>query len=515
MTHQSPSQIRARDWHILLVDNDSEDVTVRTWPASLRDAGYRHVEVAVGAEAVQLARKRFKRGEIDLLVTDIRLKDNDDERDRSGLVLAEELSKLIPVIVVTAHSTAQYARDALEPHTALAYVEKNNGVGALIQAVEQAPRRYREHVSGNPPYQDRIFRRMTLTCVFGQPIGIHCDDVATRTDECLFGEDGWLASTTAIPGASWHAECKRSGVELFRRVFGHREVAECYRKLQGAEGDRPENVHLRFDGPIACLKIPVEYCCEPNSVRDNFVVAKHPLARSVLNLEPARSAISPEFLNELKAQNRPLRILLIASDTLPDIPAVDTEVTKVGQLLRREFANQGLRVVVDVLGTNRAALETVEEAVRTGRYDIVHYAGHSGFDKTRPDRSGVVLWRRPNRQGGRVFVQVSQLNAWLSDSSVRFVYLSSCESAQSGVPSQLWDNDFLGISSGVLSAGVPAVLGLRWPLYDRSGMKLALAFYQELTKTGQLDLALWRARRTIRELANYDSTWMSPVLIVQ
>ncbi len=77
------------------------------------------------------------------------------------------------------------------------------------------------------------------------------------------------------------------------------------------------------------------------------------------------------------------------------------------------------------------------------------------------------------------------------------------------------DDDFLGVAEGIINAGVPSVLGYRWPVSDEGAMLLATAFYESLVKQGHLDTALLDARREVAMLDRDDITWLSPILIMQ
>jgi hypothetical protein len=49
--------------------------------------------------------------------------------------------------------------------------------------------------------------------------------------------------------------------------------------------------------------------------------------------------------------------------------------------------------------------------------------------------------------------------------------LSCCVGASQSGLEKLQDYDFLGITDGLLQAGVPSILGYRWPIVDVGGEK--------------------------------------------
>ncbi|MCP4529548.1 MAG: CHAT domain-containing protein [Aestuariibacter sp.] len=92
--------------------------------------------------------------------------------------------------------------------------------------------------------------------------------------------------------------------------------------------------------------------------------------------------------------------------------------------------------------------------------------------------------------------------------------MSSCYGTASGDDAALLDDDFLGLADAVVQAGVPSVLGFRWPVSDDGARKLALAFYRSLLEQGSPEIALWSARCEL-SIDRNDTTWLSPILIHQ
>lgn len=89
------------------------------------------------------ARRRLESGKIDLAILDIRLEDDDDERDVSGFILAREVARTVPKIILTGFPSFEAAREALRPHldglpAAVDFVAKSEGPAALLRAVRNA-----------------------------------------------------------------------------------------------------------------------------------------------------------------------------------------------------------------------------------------------------------------------------------------------------------------------------------------------------------------------------------------
>jgi CheY-like chemotaxis protein len=123
--------------YILFADNDPDFLQTRC--EYLEQAGH-HIVTARGPTE---ARGILSRGNIDLAILDIRLEDDDDEKDASGLILAREVAFSVPKIILTGFPSVEAARialgsrlDGLPP--AVDFIDKREGPGALIKAIENA-----------------------------------------------------------------------------------------------------------------------------------------------------------------------------------------------------------------------------------------------------------------------------------------------------------------------------------------------------------------------------------------
>lgn len=123
---------------ILFADNDPD--FLRTRSEFLEQEGYLVVPAADPTEA----RRKLEVGGIDLAILDIRLVDDDDEKDVSGLTLAKEVARTVPKIILTGFPSYEYVREALRPQldglpAAVGFVAKQEGTEALLDAIGRAP----------------------------------------------------------------------------------------------------------------------------------------------------------------------------------------------------------------------------------------------------------------------------------------------------------------------------------------------------------------------------------------
>ncbi len=120
---------------ILFADNDPDFLATRR--EFLERAGYTVIPASNPTEA----RQKLEIGGIDLAILDIRLENDDDERDTSGLMLAKRVARAIPKIILTDFPTFDYVREALRPQldglpVAVDFIMKKEGVTALLSTVE-------------------------------------------------------------------------------------------------------------------------------------------------------------------------------------------------------------------------------------------------------------------------------------------------------------------------------------------------------------------------------------------
>lgn len=135
---------------ILFADNNPDFLATRK--EFLERKGY-HVIPVLNTEA---ARSELAERNVNLAILDIRLVDDDDEKDVSGLALAKAAAyRKIPKIILTGFPTYDAVRDTLKQEPdglppALDFLEKKEGHEAMLIAVERAleasRRQWRSHL---------------------------------------------------------------------------------------------------------------------------------------------------------------------------------------------------------------------------------------------------------------------------------------------------------------------------------------------------------------------------------
>jgi len=122
---------------IMLADNKELELNERK--EFLEKEGYQVYPACTFTEARNILEKR----KIDLAIIDLRLDDDDDERDVSGLTLAKTTDQKIPKIILTKFPAHGAVREALAASPnglppAVDFVDKNEGLETLLVAVRRA-----------------------------------------------------------------------------------------------------------------------------------------------------------------------------------------------------------------------------------------------------------------------------------------------------------------------------------------------------------------------------------------
>jgi len=121
---------------ILLVDNDADFLATR------RDFLEEERYDVVTSSSPSEAKEKLEHENMDLAVIDIRLLNDDDEKDTSGLELAKEASRVLPVIILTGYRSEEHARHSLETqldgtHIAYHFLAKEEGPTALLSIIRR------------------------------------------------------------------------------------------------------------------------------------------------------------------------------------------------------------------------------------------------------------------------------------------------------------------------------------------------------------------------------------------
>jgi len=495
-------------YKILIVDDDA------TFVVFLRDIleaqGYQVHAARNGPEGLEKASQEKP----DLIILDVMMPQMD------GYKVCRRLKKdtataRIPILMLTAKSQVKEKVKGLTTG-ADDYLPKPCDKEELEARIEALLRRFPRRFSLEDPKSICTFSLLasekqtihtslsgadTFECDSANPLDIGPHDVA-RYDRRL---------RNACRADDWRFQAKDIGQALYASLFGrHLKVTGCYNRASG-KVSRERDLRIVFKSPQELLRLPFEFIYDD----PDYLALRHPLSRFVVGVHTTRSPLSARLFNAMMDERRKLRVLLIASNT-GSIDGVDREVAELNDKLKELVPDSGIETYeIRYLPTEKATYERVRRELRRCKYHVVHYAGHGRYDAQSAEESSLYFWEKEKRQGEVMALKASELALLVRDSAVKFVYLSCCLGAATGEPAQLLDDDFLGLADSLIGAGVPSVLGFRWPVSDQGARLLASSFYESLFSQGNLDVALLEARCRVAERDRNEKAWISPILIAQ
>lgn len=121
---------------IFFADNNPEFLAARK--LSLENAGYR----VIATSKLEEARRLFEEANPDLAILDIRMMNDDDWKDRTGILFATEISRSVPKIMLTGYPSKKNVLESLKPEirdtfSIVNFVAKKDGAAALLRAVQK------------------------------------------------------------------------------------------------------------------------------------------------------------------------------------------------------------------------------------------------------------------------------------------------------------------------------------------------------------------------------------------
>lgn len=168
-----------------------------------------------------------------------------------------------------------------------------------------------------------------------------------------------------------------------------------------------------------------------------------------------------------------------------------------GEPLRIAAALEANGHDVDPLHDPMTAAE-LERALRTPA-DVFQFSGHA--------IEGALLVAQPGRMDP-VPLPAHELADYLTRAEVKVALLSACNSGAAD-PIR-----FAGIATGLIEAGLPAVVAMQHPVEDSHAIAFALAFYRAFSEARVLDDCVVAGRRAMNNIALLPE-WAVPVLYMR
>lgn len=310
------------------------------------------------------------------------------------------------------------------------------------------------------------------------------------------------------------------GSLLFKNAEAQQTFWETFAEQLGREGI--EKSRIRFTVNEATDSAFVEALKYGKS--RNYWMLRAPMFRRYANSIPT----TPLF-KDGASRAGPITCLVIEADpsggtignrSFSMLPQITQETESIAATLERNPALHGIGKVnrvrlSEVSGNKDAVIAALYKELTKHQWNLVHFAGHvaslsraslsgaSSLNGGVEDEKVAALVLSANR-GCALDVAnfVNKLDG------TQFLFMSSCRSADSYVVAH------------AAKEHIPAVLGFRWTVGDKSAAAFADAFYRRLFSRGGgsykfLEYAFRDARKFTYQKDVNDPTWASPVLMMQ
>jgi hypothetical protein len=309
----------------------------------------------------------------------------------------------------------------------------------------------------------------------------------------------------------WEQELLEIGQDFGKLLlYGNPDFLTDLKDAQAKAGGE-ENKSICFSIERSVHPAALEALTDPRE--ESFWMLKVPMYRRLIR--PGQSALERQVL--FKGQSRgpePFSALIIESPVeglvenlkdkdnrrieLKPLGNVTPEADEVERVLRRR-AHSVERIAPTTVPAGSSFQSCVQEALKRP-WDLVHYAGHSYYH----EGSGKGYLFFPGEFGAEA-LDIEMFNTYLNRAKTRFVYLSGCQSSESGFVFEL------------AKLQIPGVLGFRWPINDSAALEFAGKFYEELFKGALpcLEKAFLATRCAMRSAFKQDKIWAAAMLILQ
>jgi CHAT domain-containing protein len=200
---------------------------------------------------------------------------------------------------------------------------------------------------------------------------------------------------------------------------------------------------------------------------------------------------------EARIPGERLRVLLVVNPT-EDLPGAAAEGAALTPLLARHEAE------VEALTGAAATRDRLRGLLRSGRFDVLHFAGHGYFDANRPGESGLLC-------AGDEVLRGVDLDG-IGDLPA-LVFFNACEAARvrrrtatrrQATQRRATRRPSTSLAEAFLVGGVANFLGTHWPVGDGAALAFSTSLYPALLSGRPLGTAIREARRAVQAGGSVD-----------
>ncbi|MBD2502409.1 cell division protein HetF [Anabaena azotica] len=165
---------------------------------------------------------------------------------------------------------------------------------------------------------------------------------------------------------------------------------------------------------------------------------------------------------------------------------------------------------IDLTLLNQPGREELTQALEQGRYQVLHYSGHSNLGP-----NGGEIYLVSNRTGLTETLSGDDLAGLLVNNNIQMAVFNSCWGAYSAT---LENNDTgeRNLTDSLVKRGIQSVLAMSERIPDEVALTLTQLFYRNLSQGYPVDLCVSRVRQgLISAYGSHQLYWALPILYFQ
>lgn len=265
---------------------------------------------------------------------------------------------------------------------------------------------------------------------------------------------------------------------------------------------RIQDILKQHKGPLVINVNDPEIPWELIHDGDEFIALRLPLGKRLRSAETARVA-----QRKVKEKLRPL-LVGMSHTSVPGFAPLEYVELEIEKLIEAFKTNPNLDFdpARDVMLNEQATRLNFKRALGSGRYELVHFAGHTVYDES-PDKAGLVLFDR--------MFSLQDVKGSIALENSPLVFLNSCHSGQEetmNVNAGYVGTYTLGIASSFIVGGAMACVGSTWKVLDKNGADFALGFYREALNGVNIGESIRRSKIEAKINRADEKIWASYVL---
>lgn len=303
------------------------------------------------------------------------------------------------------------------------------------------------------------------------------------------------------------------GKRLYSKLF-QGTLRDSWVIAQGIAQHRKEVLRLRLGlKGTSLLQLPWEVMAEGDRDLHGAGIRTIATGTDVLfsRYQPGISLRPERDRLQATGTHHPLRILMvIATPRDSDQLALTTEAEQLQHELKQpiEAATSAHALAnIELTILRQPGREQLTQALEQGRYQVLHYAGHSNLGEAGGD-----LYLVNERTGLTELLSGDDLAGLLVNNGIQMAVFNSCRGGYTAALDRTRSRD-RNLAEALVSRGIPAVLAMAERIPDDVALVLTRLFYRNLKLGYPVDLSLSRARQgLISSYGSHQLYWALPTL---